>query len=77
MKKKAKIYDCLKKFSILDNFKDTKNSKMVKYRRNTTKIIKVFLNWKNLGFLRLDKLNRNLYIETKDKNEDINLFTDY
>lgn len=77
MKKKVQFYDCLKKFSILDNFKDTKNIKMVKYRRNTTKIIKVFLNWKNLGFLRLDKLNRNLYIETKDKNEDINLFTDY
>ena len=77
MKKKAKIYDCLKKFSILDKNKDTKNIKMVKYRRNTTKIVKIFLNWKNHCFLRLDKLNRNLHIETNNKNDEINLFTDY
>lgn len=77
MKKKAKIYDCLKKFSILDKNKDTKNIKMVKYRRNTTKIVKIFLNWKNHWFLRLDKLNRNLHIETNNKNDEINLFTDY
>ncbi len=77
MKKKAKIYDCLKKFSILDKNKDTKNIKMVKYRRNTTKIVKIFLNWKNHWFLRLDKLNRNLHIETQNQNDEINLFTDY
>lgn len=74
---KAVFYDCLKKIHILWNDKLLKNMKQVSNRRNTTKIIKVFMNWKNIWYLKLDKKNRNLHIETKNKNEDINLFTDY
>lgn len=77
MKRKAIFYDCLKKFSILENDKFLKNLKQVKNRRNTTKIIKVFMNGKSVWYVKLDKKNRNLYIETKNKNEDIILFTDY
>lgn len=75
MKKKVEFFDCLKKFLFLD--KKIKNIYKVWRSRNTNKIIKVFINWKFNWYVKLDKLNRNLHIETQNQNDEINLFTDY
>lgn len=74
MKKKIKTFDCLKKFLFLKESR-YKNIIWVHRKRNTTKIIKVFINWKSKGYLELNKLNRNLHIETNA--DEVNLFTDY
>lgn len=76
MKKKAKIYDCLKKFQFLWNEK-LKSLRNIQRKRNETKIIKVFINWEKIWYISLDKLNRNLHIETKNKTDKVILFTDY
>ena len=74
MKKKVKFFDCLKKFLFLDNWK---NMKAIWRKRNNLKIVKIYINWKNKWYLKLDKLSRNLHIETQNQNDEINLFTDY
>lgn len=73
MKKKVEFFDCLKKFLFLDNWK---NMKAIWRKRNNLKIVKIYINWKNKWYLKLDKLSRNLHIETEDKKE-VNLYTDY
>lgn len=75
MKKKVKYFDCLKKFLFQEKWK-YKNIIWVHRKRNAVKIIKVFINWKSKGYLELDKLNRNIYIDTKTS-EDVILSTDY
>lgn len=74
MKKKVEFFDCLKKFLFLDNWK---NMKAIWRKRNNFKIVKIYINWKNKWYLKLDKLSRNLHIETQNQNDEINLFTDY
>ncbi len=74
MKKKVEFFDCLKKFLFLDNWK---NMKAIWRKRNNLKIVKIYINWKNKWYLKLDKLSRNLHIETQNQNDEINLFTDY
>ncbi|PZM81823.1 hypothetical protein DLH72_04985 [Candidatus Gracilibacteria bacterium] len=74
MKKKIKTFDCLKKFLFLKESR-YKNIIGVHRKRNTTKIIKLFINGKNKGYLEFDKKNRNLHIETST--DEVNLFTDY
>lgn len=73
MKKKVTFYDCLKKFKISE---DLNHFSKINRKRNNIKIIKVFINWKFNWYVKLDKLNRNLHIETEEKKE-VNLFTDY
>ena len=72
MKKKVEFFDCLKKFLFLDNWK---NMKAIWRKRNNFKIVKIYINWKNKWYLK--KMSRNLHIETNNKNDEINLFTDY
>lgn len=72
MKKKARFFDCLKKFLLEKKYK---NIISVHRKRNSVKIVKVFINWKNKGYLELDKLNRNIYIETNS--DEVLLSTDY
>ena len=74
MKKKVEFFDCLKKLLFLD--KKINNIYKVWRSRNTNKIIKVFINWKFNWYVKLDKLNRNLHIET-EANSEIKIFTDY
>lgn len=73
MKKKVKFYDCLKKFKTSE---DLNHFSKINRKRNNIKIIKVFINWRFNWYVKLDKLNRNLHIETEEKKE-VNLFTDY
>lgn len=75
MKKKVEFYDCLKKFKFINNDK-LRSIRSINRKRNETKIIKVFINWNNKWYIKLDKLNRNLHIETED-NSEIKIFTDY
>lgn len=75
MKNKVQFYDCLKKFKFLGNEK-LNSLRNISRKRNETKILKVFINWKFQWYVKFDKLNRNLHIETESKKE-VYLFTDY
>lgn len=76
MKKPAQIYDCLKKFILVDSDENFRNKQNVTRARNRLKIEKVFINWKFSWYIKLGKLSRNLHIETTENGE-VNLFTDY
>lgn len=72
MKKKAVFYSCLKQLLF---FKKYNSMKTIWRKRNTQKIVRVFIDGEKYGYLNLDRLNKNIYIEKKD--DKIILFTDY